>query len=132
MHGGEIIKTSRDSQVISGMARTVRLSWFRRAPAISLVFFQQGLQALHDLRFLAVEVSTLSEIVTKVVEFTGEWIGLVVALAFEPIRLVVAVTATSVNQDPVSLADGQIAVGAVQHRRLTDGRGVLLAEQRRE
>ena len=104
--------------------------WQRHAPAFRFVFFEQRLQALHHLRFLAVEIYSLREVVAKIVEFTGERVRLITALLLEPLWLAVAVAAARINQDPVSLPDGEASVGAVQNRRLADGLGKFLPQQR--
>ena len=58
----------------------------------------------------------MREVVAKIVKFASEAVGLVTALLFEPLRLVIAIAAAGVNQYPISLPDreGAALVGSVK------------------
>src|SRR5438132_1701442 len=102
------------------------------AATVRFVLLQQRLEPRHDFRFLAILVYALRKIPAQVIEFAGKGIRCVTSLTLEPIGLSVVAAAVAdwrVNEHPVILPDGEMAVCAMEHRRLTDCVFQFLAQQ---
>src|SRR5690348_13684501 len=86
--------------------------WAGGAATLPLVLVEQGLETANHFGLLAIEVAALGQVSPQIVEFAGELVGAIAALLLEPVGfaraapVAVAVTAWSINQDPVALPKG--------------------------